>query len=72
MCYNKCVKNKTIRRNIIFMAMIDPPIEKLIDKAGSRYALVTVISKRAKELLLEKAEFFKDNQKIKPIEYASD
>ena len=54
------------------MAMIDPPIEKLIDKAGSRYALVTVISKRAKELLLEKAEFFKDNQKIKPIEYASD
>ena len=54
------------------MAMIDPPIEQLIDKAGSRYALVTVISKRAKELLLEKAEYFRDNQKVKPIEYASD
>lgn len=54
------------------MAMIDPPIEKLIDKAGNRYALVTVISKRAKELLLEKAEFFRENQKIKPIEFASD
>lgn len=54
------------------MAMINPPIEKLIDKAGSRYALVTVISKRAKELLLEKAEFFRDNQKVKPIEYASE
>ena len=54
------------------MAMIDPPIEKLIDKAGTRYALVTVISKRAKELLLEKAEFFRENQKIKPIEFASD
>ena len=54
------------------MAMIDPPIEQLIDKAGSRYALVSVISKRAKELLLEKAEFFRDNQKIKPIEFASD
>ena len=54
------------------MAMIDPPIEKLINKAGSRYALVTVISKRAKELLLEKADFFRDNQKIKPIEYASE
>lgn len=52
--------------------MIDPPIEKLIDKAGNRYALVTVISKRAKELLLEKAEFFRENQKIKPIEFASD
>ena len=54
------------------MAMIDPPIEKLIDKAGSRYALVTVVSKRAKELLLEKADFFRDNQKIKPIEFASE
>lgn len=53
------------------MAMIDPPIEKLIDKAGNRYALVTVISKRAKELLLEKAEYFRENQKVKPIEYAS-
>ena len=54
------------------MAMIDPPIENLIDKAGSRYALVTVISKRDKELLLEKAEFFRNNQKIKPIEFASE
>ena len=53
------------------MAMIDPPIEQLIEKAGSRYALVTVISKRAKELLLEKAEYFRENQKVKPIEYAS-
>ena len=54
------------------MAMINPPIEKLIDKAGSRYALVTVISKRAKELLLEKADYFKANQKVKPIEFASE
>jgi len=54
------------------MAMINPPIEKLIDKAGSRYALVTVISKRAKELLLEKEAFFKENQKVKPIEFASE
>ena len=53
------------------MAMIDPPIEQLIEKAGSRYALVTVISKRAKELLLEKTDFFRENQKIKPIEFAS-
>lgn len=39
--------------------------------AGSRYALCTVVTKRAKELLLEKPEFFANNQKIKPIEYAS-
>ncbi len=53
------------------MAFIDPPIEKIIDMAGSRYALCTVVTKRAKELLLEKPEFFANNQKIKPIEYAS-
>ena len=53
------------------MAFIDPPIEKVIDMAGSRYALCTVVTKRAKELLLEKPEFFANNQKIKPIEYAS-
>ena len=52
------------------MAMIDPPIENLIDKAGSRYALVTVISKRAKELLLEKAEFFRNNQNNSTIKTA--
>ena len=40
------------------MAFIDPPIEKVIDMAGSRYALCTVVTKRAKELLLEKPESF--------------
>ncbi len=53
------------------MAMINPPIEKLFEKANSRYALVTAVSKRAKELLIERSDFFRDNQKIKPIEFAS-
>ena len=53
------------------MAMIDPPIEIIIEMAVSRYALCTVITKRAKELLLERPDFFKQNLKIKPIEYAS-
>ena len=53
------------------MAMINPPIEQLFDKAKSRYALVTAVAKRAKELLIERPDFFRDNQKIKPIEYAS-
>jgi|GEM_PF-419654 len=52
------------------MAMIDPPMEDIFKMAGSRYALCTVISKRAKELLLERPEFFKENQKVKPIEFA--
>jgi len=53
------------------MAMINPPIETLFAKAGSRYALSTAVAKRAKELLVERPDFFKDNQKIKPIEFAS-
>lgn len=53
------------------MAMINPPVETLFEKAKSRYALVTAVSKRAKELLIERPEFFKENQKVKPIELAS-
>ncbi len=52
------------------MAMINPPIELMFEKAKSRYALVVAVSKRAKELLIERPEFFRDNQKIKPIEEA--
>ena len=53
------------------MSWLYPPIEKVIDMAGNKYILCSVVSKRAKELLLDKQEFFKTNQKIKPIEYAS-
>lgn len=53
------------------MAMINPPIENLVEKAKSRYALVVAVSKRAKELLIDRPEFFKENQKVKPIELAS-
>jgi DNA-directed RNA polymerase omega subunit len=52
------------------MAWIDPPIEEIINKAGNRYALVTVIAKRAKELAIERTEFFRNNQRVKPIELA--
>lgn len=53
------------------MSWLNPPIEKVIDMAGNKYILCSLVSKRAKELLLDKSEFFKDHQKIKPIEYAS-
>ena len=53
------------------MAMINPPIDEMIEKAQSRYALVTGVSKKAKELLIDRPEFFKENQKVKPIELAS-
>lgn len=53
------------------MTWLNPPIEEVVEMAGSKYILCSVVSKRAKELLLDNAEFFKTNQKIKPIEYAS-
>ena len=53
------------------MSWLNPPIEKVIEEAGNKYILCTLVSKRAKELLRSKEEFFKANQKIKPIEYAS-
>ena len=53
------------------MSWLYPPIEKVIDEAGNKYILCSIISKRAKELLLNKPEFFRDHQRIKPIEFAS-
>ena len=53
------------------MSWLNPPIEKVIESAGNKYILCSLVSKRAKELLLNKAEFFKDNQRVKPVEYAS-
>ena len=53
------------------MSWLNPPIEKVIEEAGNKYILCSLVSKRAKELLLNKGEFFKENQKVKPIEYAS-
>lgn len=50
--------------------MIDPPVDKLIDKSRSRFELVCAISKRAKEILaLEEGSFYQSN--LKAITYAS-
>ena len=53
------------------MSWLNPPIEEVIDEAGNKYILCSLVSKRAKELLLNKGEFFKDHQRVKPVEYAS-
>lgn len=53
------------------MSWLNPPIETVIEKAGNKYILCSLISKRAKELLLNKPEFFRDHQKVKPVEFAS-
>ncbi|MCI8459208.1 MAG: DNA-directed RNA polymerase subunit omega [Clostridia bacterium] len=36
--------------------MIDPPIDKLVDKVDCKYALVCLITKRSRYLLDKKAE----------------
>ncbi len=53
------------------MSWLNPPIEKVIESAGNKYILCSLVSKRAKELLLNRSEFFKDHQRVKPIEFAS-
>ena len=51
--------------------LLEPPIDVLVKKVGNPYKLAVLVSKRAKELLLNKSEFFKEHQRVKPIEYAS-
>ena len=50
------------------MSWLNPPIEKVIESAGNKYILCSLVSKRAKELLLNKAEFFKENHLIEIIQ----
>lgn len=44
--------------------MIEPPIDILVEKAGNRYSLCTVITKRAKEIeTVRRAELADVDQK---------
>lgn len=36
--------------------MIDPPIDKLVEKVGCKYALVSLVTKRSRYLLDKKAD----------------
>lgn len=52
-------------------SMVNPPIDKLIKKAPCRYALVSGLAKRARELsAVHGEELEKAHQK--PISYAAD
>ncbi|MCL2675617.1 MAG: DNA-directed RNA polymerase subunit omega [Firmicutes bacterium] len=41
--------------------MIDPPIDKLVDKVGCKYALVCLLTKRARFLINKKSEMLAEN-----------
>ena len=47
-----------------------PPIEKLIDKAGSRYTLACAVSQRARILSVQEKDYLNDKC-IKPITLAA-
>ena len=44
--------------------MIDPPIDKLVDKVGCKYALVCLLTKRARHLLDKKADMLNATNEI--------
>ncbi len=50
--------------------MIDPPIDKLIQKTWCRYALVAGITKRSKELLSQEDAKLEESG-LKAISYAA-
>lgn len=50
--------------------MIDPPIDKLIEKTDCRYALVCAISKRVSTIITQEPEYLKDSG-YKPVTLAA-
>lgn len=50
--------------------LIDPPIDKLIEKVGCKYALVCLVAQRARTLEDKKADFLAQTE-TNPISYAA-
>lgn len=50
--------------------LMEPPIDKLIEKSESKYALVTALSKRARTLEAKEPDMLEES-KIKSISYAA-
>ncbi len=51
--------------------MIQPPIDKLIDKVGCKYALVVTTAKRARHLIEKKADMMNDAN-VNPVSKAAE
>lgn len=50
--------------------MIEPPIDKLVDKVGCKYALVSLVTRRARYLLDKKAEML-EAENLRAVSYAA-
>lgn len=51
--------------------MINPPIDKLIDKVGCKYALVITTAKRARHIIEKKADMIEE-EKVNPVSVAAE
>ncbi len=50
--------------------LVDPPIDKLVEKVGNKYALVGVLSKRARTLMEKRGDYLNE-ENINPVSYAA-
>lgn len=50
--------------------LVDPPIDKLVETVGNKYALVGLLSKRSR-VLMDKRHDFLEAEGINPISYAA-
>lgn len=50
--------------------LVDPPIDKLVETVGNKYALVGVISKRARTLMDKRHDYI-EQENLNPISLAA-
>ena len=50
--------------------LVDPPIDKMVETVGNKYALVGVLSKRARTLM-DKRHDYLENENINPVSLAA-
>lgn len=50
--------------------LVDPPIDKMVETVGNKYALVGVLSKRARALM-DKRHDYLESENINPVSLAA-
>lgn len=50
--------------------LVDPPIDKMVETVGNKYALVGVLSKRARTLM-DKRHDYLEHENINPVSLAA-
>lgn len=51
--------------------MIDPPIDKLVEKVGCKYALVCLVTKRSRYILEKKADMLENDKSLRAVTIAA-